>query len=214
MSKFNIYAKRLDEMARNAFEELTTAAKKYKAAEQLYNNNKRPYGVWNADAATVAKYARIEADYTEAKAEYEKLRRSLYDDKRGDITKIRRELEKELSDYFAASPAALDTATLELIKSGILSPEEYERLMDSAAENDNITMVRLIGRYAMETADNTMDRTKAQKYRVVGYKSNNYTEKPYLEAFDVIANCFERCINNPGMVDSWDNITGKIVESF
>lgn len=62
-----------------------------------------------------AKAARYEAEYVEAKAEYEKLRREMRDYKVDGFKPIRSELEKALADAFAANPEHLDAATLEFL---------------------------------------------------------------------------------------------------
>ena len=43
--------------------------------------------------------------------------------------------------------------TLELLRSGIMSADEYSRLIDAAASNGNHTMVRLIAKNAADMAE-------------------------------------------------------------
>ena len=54
---------------------------------------------------------------------------------------------------FSAKPGQVDTATVELLKSGILEPDEYARLMNDAGTAGNATMQRIIGRFASEAAE-------------------------------------------------------------
>ena len=164
-----------------------------------------------------AKAARYEAEYVEAKAEYEKLRREMRDYKAGGLQPIRSELEKALADAFAANPEHLDAATLELLKSGILSADEHNRLIDKATADNNPTMVRLIAKHAKDRADQAdADRNTdaARAFRAVAYKGNSVNGNSYLEAFDVMTSCFNRCMNNTALISHWDELNGEIVENF
>ena len=143
MSRFNEYARKADAYAKAVFEEYAAAENKLKAAESKRNAYPRKNGLgYEYDA----KAARYEAEYVEAKAEYEKLRREMRDYKVDGFKPIRSELEKALADAFAANPEHLDAATLELLKSGIMSADEYNRLMSKATADNNPTMVRLIAK--------------------------------------------------------------------
>ncbi|MBP3514445.1 MAG: hypothetical protein J6J74_08230, partial [Elusimicrobiaceae bacterium] len=164
-----------------------------------------------------AKAARYEAEYVEAKAEYEKLRRDMRDYKADGLKPIRRELESAIADAFAAKPEHLDAATLELLKSGILSADEHNRLIDKAMSDNNPTMVRLIAKHAKDRADQAdteRNTDTARAFRAVAYKGNSVNGNAYLEAFDGMAYCFDRCMKNTAMIGKWDELNGAIVEQF
>ena len=74
MSKFNSYAKKLDEQARAAFKAYRDAEAAYKKAEQKAREYPQRNGMVNADYA--AKSARAQADFLEAKQAYETARRT------------------------------------------------------------------------------------------------------------------------------------------
>ena len=94
MSRFNTFVQQVNDIAQASFEQIQKAEAAYKDAESKYNANKRPArGVWNADTATIAKAARAEANYHEAKDAYDKLSRSLPDQTRAEVAKIRSALE-------------------------------------------------------------------------------------------------------------------------
>ena len=150
MSRFNEYARKADAYAKAVFEEYAAAERKLQAAESKRNAYPRKNGLgYEYDA----KSARYEAEYVEAKAEYEKLRRDMRDNKVNGLQPIRSELERAVADAFAANPEHLDAATLELLKSGILSADEHNRLIDKATSDNNPTMVRLIAKHAKDRAD-------------------------------------------------------------
>lgn len=218
MSRFNEYARKADAYAKAVFEEYATVEAKYKAAEEKYKANHRPeYGAWHADSATIAKYARIEADYQESKTEYENLRREMQWHKIDGFKSIRQELEKAVSEAFAVNPEHLDSATVELLKSGIMKPEEYGRLMNKAMADDNPTMVRLIAKHAKDRADQAdteRNTDTARAFRAVAYKGSSVNGNNYLEAFDVMTSCFNRCMKNTALMSHWDELNGEIVENF
>ena len=214
MSRFNEYARKADAYAKAVFEEYAEAESKLKAAESKRNAYPRKNGLgYEYDA----KSARYEAEYQEAKAEYEKLRREMRDYKADGFKPIRSELEKALADAFAANPEHLDAATLELLKSGIMSADEYNRLMSKATADNNPTMVRVIAKYAKDRADQAdADRNTdtARAFRAVAYQGNSANGNGYLEAFDAMTSCFSRCMKNTALMSHWDELNGEIVERF
>ena len=214
MSRFNEYARKADAYAKAVFEEYAAAESKLKAAESKRNAFPRKNGL---GYEYEAKSARYEAEYQEAKAEYEKLRREMRDYKADGFKPIRKELETAISDAFAANPEHLDMATMELVRSGILSANEYSRLIDKAIEADNPTMVRVLSQYASNRAAEATqanDTDTARAYSAVAYKGNSVNGNSYLEAFDVMTSCFNRCMNNTALMSHWDELNGEIVENF
>lgn len=71
---------------------------------------------------------------------------------------IKQECVEIFEPYNRATASMIDMPTLELLKSGILKDDELIDLADGFS--DNITMLRLIGKYAEERANNsdTIDR--------------------------------------------------------
>lgn len=214
MSRFNEYARKADAYAKAVFEEYAEAERKLQAAESKRNAFPRKNGLgYEYDA----KSARFEAEYQEAKAEYEKLRREMRDYKADGFKPIRKELESAIADAFAANPEHLDANTMELLRSGIMSADEYNRLMSKATADNNPTMVRVIAKYAKDRADQAdADRNTdtARAFRAVAYKGNSVNGNSYLETFDVMTSCFNRCMKNTALMSHWDELNGEIVENF
>ena len=215
MSRFNTYVQQVNDIAQASFEQISKAEAAYKDAESKYNANKRPArGAWHADAATMAKAARAEANYHEAKEAYDKLSRSLPDQTRAEVAKIRSALEKAVTDFYAADPKAIDTNTMELLKSGILKPAEYARLFDAAGNGDNATMCRLIAQAAENAVANAKDDNDARQLRYIANKGRNVSGKPYMDAFDSLADTLDRSLRRPYLIKSWDELTANILENF
>ena len=211
MSRFNSYAKRMNEIANATFEEYRRAEAAVKSAESRYNAFPRRNG---ADPAYMAKSARAEADLCEARNAFDQMRRHLFDDKRKEIAAVREELEKAVFDAFAADPKAVDMNTLALMNSGILTAAEYNRLIDSANAAGNHTMVRLLAQSAKDRADKVNDSDTAREYRLVAQKGKGANGREFLEAFDYMGDVFNRCERNFSLAGKWDELTADVVENF
>ena len=161
-----------------------------------------------------AKAARAEANYREAKAAYDKLTRSLPDQTRAEVAKVRIELEKAVNDFYAADPKAIDANTMELLRSGILKPAEYARLFDAADNGDNATMCRLIAQAAENGVANAKDENDARQLRYIANRGRNVSGKPYMDAFDSLADTLDRSLRRPYLIKSRDELTANILENF
>ena len=212
MSRFNSYAKRMNEIANATFEEYRRAEAAVKSAESRCNAYPRRNG---ADPSYMAKSARAEADLAEANAQFEHCRRHLFDDKRREIAAVRAELEKAVFDAFAADPKAVDTNTLALMNSGIMTADEYSRLIDSAIASGNFTMTRLLAKSAADMAEKTTgDADVSRSYRLVSHKGKGMDGREYLQAFDFMTDTFNRCERNFALSTKWDELTSPVVDSF
>ena len=211
MSRFNSYAKRMNEIANAAFAEYREKEAAVKSAESRYNAYPRRN---NADPAYMAKSARAEADLAEARNAFDQMRRHLFDDKRREIAAVRAELEKAVFDAFAADPKSVDMNTLALMNSGILTAAEYNRLIDASTAAGNHTMVRLLAQSAKDRADKVNDSDTAREYRLVAQRGKGANGQQYLEAFDYMTDTFNRCERNFSLTKKWDELTAPVVENF
>ena len=211
MGKFYNYAQRMNEIAHATFAEYREKSDAVKAAESRYNAYPRRNG---ADSSYMAKSARAEADLAEAKAQFEHCRRHLFEEQRRDIAVIRAELVEALNKEYAADPSKVDMQTLELLRSGIMSADEYSRLIDAAASSGNHTMVRLIAKSAADMAEKATDTDVARSYRLVSHRGKGNDSNEYLRAFDFLADTFNRCERNFALSTKWDELTSPVVESF
>ena len=211
MSKFNSYARKVNEIANAAFAEYREKEAAVKSAESRYNAYPRRNG---ADPAYLARSARAEADLCEARNAFDQMRRHLFDDKRREIAAVRAELEKAVFDAFAADPKAVDMNTLALMNSGILTAAEYNRLIDASTAAGNHTMVRLLAQSAKDRADKVNDSDTAREYRLVAQKGKGANGREFLEAFDYMGDVFNRCERNFALAGKWGELTADVVENF
>lgn len=212
MSKFSSSAKRMNEIANATFAEYREKSDAVKSAESKYKAYPRRSG---ADPSYMAKSARAEADLAEARAQFEHCRRHLFEERQRDVAVIRAELMEALNKEYAADPSKVDMQTLELLRSGIMSADEYSRLIDAAASNGNHTMVRLIAKSAADMAEKTTgDADVSRSYRLVSHRGKGNDGTEYLRAFDFLADTFDRCERNFALSTKWDELTSPVVESF
>ncbi len=216
MSRFNSYARKVDEIAKAAFEAYRKAEKDYKDAEAKAKQTPQRRG-W-AEAEYAAKAARAHADFLEKQKEYIVAKRA-FANSITQFAPIRRELAAAIDDAYSVDPAQLDADTLELLKSGIMTGSEYKKLLDQAKAANNPTMVRMIGKYAGDAAAERGEKygqndPDARTLRLVEHDSRTFTGGDHLAAFDAMVSVYHRCTNNPAMIDHWDELNSAVVESF
>ena len=216
MSKFNSYVRKVDELARKAFKEYNEAADKLKRAEAQSREYPQRSGLVNTDYQV--KSTRAHADYLEAKEQMDRAKRNM-DSYNDNVAIIRKELAATLTDAFAADPSQIDTNVLTLLQSGILTADEYGRLMDVAAKADNHTMMRVIARFARTAADEVAKEygqgdVTAKQLRTVAHRGSTDLATSKLQEFDALADIFRRTMRNTAMIGSWDQLAGPIVEGF
>lgn len=214
MSKFNKYAKQAEAVAKENMEAYKAAQERLKKAEDQKRNYPQRAGVTTAEYE--AKRARAEADYLEAK-EGLKVAKQTMEAGKAQLQEIKKALTADIESSFAADPAHVDNATMELLRAGILKPSEYARLYNAAAEADNPTMMRIIGKAARDKADADKDRLSNEdrsSLLSVAHAGGHVNGGEYLDTYHVIEDVYSRCVNNPGMIDHWDGLLRDAIDSF
>lgn len=211
---FSTYANRLNDTAKKYIGEMQKAETAFKEADTAKRNAPRRDGT----AQTDAKIARLEADYQEAKAALDMARRTLPQNGESELAAIRRELAEAVANAYTVNPAQVDTATLELLKSGICTAADFEKLMHDAVQANNPTMIRLISGYAKKAYEGVResgaDYAKVARLLSVSQEGQRATEDGLLTAYDALTDIFRRTMNNTGMAPRWDDLTGQIIEQF
>lgn len=217
MSKFNSYARKVNDIAKAAFEDYRKAEADYKKAQEEFS--KYPAILTGSVGAEYyAKKARAEANFLQAKEDLKAAKRA-FESHKNEIAALRKELAAELDDHYAADPAALDSATLELLKSGVLKANEYGKLMEKAQSDGNYTMARMIAKYAGDAGEQRGSKygqndEQARALRAISYTAGQNNGNDTLQAFDLMADVYSRAVNNPAMINHWGELTGEIVENF
>jgi len=124
-----------------------------------------------------------EAQYLVAKGELQlaedEARRGYYDmiaSYNNQVNELRDQFAAHLDEHYAASPDKLDTATMQLLGSGICTPVELARLVDR--HQGNPTMLRIVGEYARKLReDNGRSMSEANKAICSSVANAGYSAK-------------------------------------
>jgi len=213
MSKFHVYMAKADAAAKEAFSTIQTAEAALRATKEA--RDRCPWSGGLQDAQTAAKAARLEADYLEAEQAMADVRLKLPDTVLNKLAAIRQDLAAAIDTEYSAKPQDVDPATITLLQSGILTPAEYERLLDDAVEKDNATMARIIGKSAAEAAEkyNRVD-PEARALNVIARRAKDSGAAAYLSAYDAVVDVVRRCLRNHAMIKSYDSLVGETVKNF
>ena len=207
MGRFNEYAQRVNGTVYSYFEAHEKAAAALEKAEIAKKLTPVRVGVGMVNAEYAAKAARAEADFLEANNQYNAITRNAAEKTRNELANIRAELEKAIDKVYGVDPSKVDMATIELLKSGILKPSEYAHLIESAEKNENFVMVRVIAKHIESLAKSEKDESRAKELRALAIKASRATGSDYMQAFEFMADLYERCVRTPRLFQDWDRLT-------
>lgn len=214
MSQYNHFAKDLDAAFKEAREKYTAA---YNAVEQARKTLQ--------DAGTDAmkkQIATLQLQDAETNLRKEAVRIwAEFDAKAADL---RRALEKEVQTSNLADPSAIDSNAVELMKTGVLTVDDYFGFADRY--DGNSTMLKLVGYYAREAADSADDRKDKAALTVLAQDCAKGTGKT-LKAWDSMMTAANYCSGRGGsgnrrttpgvtlsMGEWWEQLSGEIIENF
>nr|DAV30069.1 MAG TPA: hypothetical protein [Caudoviricetes sp.] len=214
MSEFNHFAKELDAAFR-------TARSEYAAVYDELTKAKENASAAGLDAVK-KQIATLQLQEAENKMRTETERIwAAFDAK---AAELRSALEKEVQISNLADPSAIDSNAVELMKTGILTVDDYFGFADRY--DGNPTMLKLIGHYAKEAADSADDRKDKVALTVLAQDCAKGTGKT-LKAWDSMMTAANYCSGRggsgnrrttPGVVVSmgewWDQLSGEIIENF
>lgn len=212
MSKYNSYARDLDASFKAARQEYVEAWNKLQAAKEARGN-----GGAMAHQRAELRYQQAEMDFKEADAR-------IWTKFNGLRADLRAALERDVRGGNLASPDAVDHSGLELMKSGILSADDFYSLAEKY--DDNPTMLRFVAKYAKEAADD-MDSTRAkdrgalyQLAQVCG-QGQSRTMREWDDLSKIADYCSGQTRNRRdtpthtiSMGKWWEQLSGEIVENF
>ena len=214
MSEFNHFAKELDAAFR-------TARSEYAAVYGELTKAKENASAAGLDAVK-QQIATLQLQEAENKMRTETARIwTAFDAK---AAELRSALEKEVQTSNLADPSAIDSNAVELMKTGVLTVDDYFGFADRY--DGNPTMLKLIGHYAKEAADSADDRKDKAALTVLAQDCAKGTGKT-LKAWDSMMTAANYCSGRGGsgnrrttpgvtlsMGEWWEQLSGEIIENF
>ena len=208
MSKFNQYARQIDQIVKEAAEEYRNAKAAVIDAENIAKKANDRRGL-NADARLEASVA--DAKLQKARDDFRNVKFNL--DKINDaVAGVRKEFIAAVDEEYAAKPEDIDLQTVELLRSGVLGERDYMHLLNNAP---NRTMKKLVADAFGKWVDGTMmEKTKAIDLQQMISAQKQDDSRKVIDAFDYLADAASRASRNDALFDRWDEVAGNVVENF
>lgn len=217
MSKYQKYGKQLDVLARNSFAEYEKAKGRLNKAKKDLDDcpvKLRIDPIHDGDYLLKRKkrevaFAEAERDFREAEM--------VYKDTIIKAKTIRSELYQELKRDIMVTPEDLDRSVVDVLVSGICTPQEVAHLFDKAK---NVTTRRYIAKYAGEQSEKLTDRQDAPEREILmrvvdnGRKLGEPDYTDAMQRFDAMSDILKRCVNNPGLIGYWGQFTEAIISEM
>ncbi len=213
MSRFNKYAKELESITFDAVKKLKDAEEKERKTQEALDMHPERRGF--VDASYDIEYQRRKLAHDEAKEELRTLRATVPEELRRATADIRARLKADADYYLAVDPKQLQPEVMSFLESGMLSVNDYAKLMKVAISDNNVTMIRMIADRAKKAAATGSDRERLPLLSIAD-EASIYTTEAYLAAFDSISSVSETCMHNTRLADHWNTDLGinKVVEDF
>lgn len=160
--------------SRATYSELAAKLSKAKAnMESAQQDTKDPN---KSQTMAEAKYIVAKGEYQIAEDEARRGYSEMIENHNKNTAELRKEFNEFLDDHYSASPDKLDTATMQLLNSGICTPVELARLVDR--HQGNPTMLRIVGEYARKLReDNRISMSNENQAICVNVANAGYTAK-------------------------------------
>lgn len=204
MSKYNRFATELNSIATKAFYEYTEAKQTLEDAKQVMETT---------DPSNRIAVATAETALDEAKKAFNTAKSNLEAGQKT-IQEVRKDLKKAVEKDYLSKAELIDTKAVELLRSGVMSPKDYEAMFDKAYDEQNHTMVRIIAHYAENDERLNEATEEGELLRQIVHASKNNNGHEYIEAFDSLCGVYERTVSNPLMIESWNDLTADLIEEF
>lgn len=219
MSKYNVYAQKLDTAFKAARDEYAAAFQKLQQARR----DELSARAWKPDDTAEEKTVRITRAALalhDAEATFNEVSRRVWTNFEDTRRTLREELEQETSAAGIADPNAIDSNALELMKTGVLTSADYSAFLEKY--DSNPTMLKLIAHYAHEAAEATDNRKEAATLNSVSLACQS-GQSAIMRAWDELSNVADKCGGSRAkgspellvtMGARWEEITGAAVENF
>jgi len=206
MSRFNYYARKLEELTMEAVKQLKEAEENEKRTSQDLSLYPERHGF--VDVKYQVEHEKRKLAHKEAEMHLREVRNNIPFELSKQLKELRSQLKADADNYFAVDPSQLQPEVVSFLESGITNFNDYQKLMRTAISDSNVTMIRMIANSANKTADGISDPTDRMKLKAVAAEANKYTTDNYLTAFDGLVSVSERCMSNTRLADHWNTDLG------
>lgn len=221
MSQFNTYAQRLDTAFKKARQAQRDAAATLAVAENALNSFDRHQPQY-IPGMNDMKLKALQATATEARHAYNRALQDGWYDFVRERNAIQQELQEAIHKSYGALPEQVDQSTIALIQSGILDAAETSGLFRRFESENNKAMMRIVGKYASERAEQTDDLQQKDVFLSVAQDaadSKGATLKSWDSLCEFAAQCLGRrddigTINPSGAAVLWEESAGPVIEAF
>ena len=224
MTIYNHYAKELDEAFKTAraeykkaYEEYIEAKKAFEILPKLLGNGIRKFEDVEREEKARHNYKLAELKFNEAK----NMAWQSFNNRRADLGK---QLEMEVAKDGMVNPESVNMATVELLKSGALTADDYTALAEK--NDDNPTMLKVIAKYAKEAANDT-ERTASERGRLSAISTIAKDGKPKtIRNWDDLSTVADYCSNQRNtktannyehtmqMSEAWEECSAETIANF
>ncbi len=211
MTKYNSYARRLDEAFRAARQEYVEAWDKFQAAKDAKSMS----------GGDLLQRQRAKLNYQEAERAFKEAETRIWTEFNRQRAELREKLESEVRGAALADPDTVDTNGLELLKSGILSADDYYALAEKY--DDNPTMLRLVAKYAKNAANDMQGKDRGAMLQLASVCGNGQGKT--MRAWDELSHVADYCSGQSrdrrdtpthtiSMGKWWEQLGSEILENF
>ena len=221
MSKYNIFARQLDTAFKSARTEILEARGKLQRATADLETARQPNPrISEYDRKIKLKEAELERDKAE------QAMKNTFKTALDTFNQTRRQIADNLADAVradeVAKPEEIDAPALELLKSGILSPDDFEQFVRRFSGNR--TMQRILTKY-IEAAAQQADNQDRARLNVLLQDCKASAPGAALDAWDSLSELADRCTGQYGsgernidhvaaMSTQWEDLADTALESF
>lgn len=193
----NEYLKKVDDAARDALRKIVEADNELNRAEKLMSEANSTH-----DERRIVNAKGYLLDAQDGVRAARKYATNALDNVQG-------ERMKAIQAAVTAStvnPDEVDAAAMELLKSGIMRPADYDSMVRRYASNK--TMTRLIARYCEDAAANEKNESARALFSTIATTAReNVNPERAADGMDIVLDTFARCINNHKMIPKYNELT-------
>lgn len=223
MSRYNTYARQLDAAFRTARDEYAEAYSSLEQARQADTDAK----AWRPNDNEEDKRLRIATaglELNKSDAAFKIAEARIWPEFDAKCKELRKELEKDVQKNSLANPDAIDANALELLKSGVLTVNDYYSFAERY--ESNATMLRVISKYALDASENSDNTKDAAALRILADNCKTGVGavlRAWNELEGLVSYCSGRggsrnAVTSPDMVVSmgrwWEELVEPVIENF